>query len=100
MKPDTNTELFAPDSVAMDSPRLAWIKRHGVVTHCSMPGTPDACWFAGFRDWWGDCSDGQFFIWETGHNGDSRMGEGETEDDAIAHLCRRHEIRLWNEEGA
>lgn len=29
------TEMFAPESVAMDSPRLAWMKKHKLITFLS-----------------------------------------------------------------
>lgn len=58
---------------------------------------------AGFRDWWPEPEyedRANFFAAETAHNGDHRLGEGKTEDDAMAELARRSDIRLWNEEEA
>lgn len=95
-------ELFPIESVAMDSPRLAWMKRVGIVTLHSCPGDEWHTWMAGLQSWHPDkASDPfDFFFAETSQHGDSRIGEGDTEDEAIAHLCRRRSIRLWNEEGA
>lgn len=92
-------ELFPVETVSMDSPRLAWIKKHGVVTYHSFPNEPDHCWFAGFQEWWPKLTDRvDFFCHETGWNGDSRLAEGETEDEALATLARYYELPLWNEE--
>lgn len=92
-------ELFPPESVAMDSPKLAWLKRHKVLTYLSMPDDPDSrCWFAAFDE--GEYiyeNPADFFCQHLGENGNSRSGEGDTEDDAIAHLCRRSGLKLWNE---
>lgn len=95
-----SAELFPPESVAVDSPRLQWIARHEVITG-NFPGMDESTWLAGFKHWWGKPytdDAGAFFCHETGHNGDCRLGEGDTEDEAIAHLCRRHRVPLWNEE--
>ena len=91
-------ELFAPESVAMDSPKLAWMKKHGIITCYHAPGHVEPTWFAGFQDWWPDRTGSDFFCEETMHNGDSRIGEGETETEALAALCAAWEIKLWNEE--
>jgi hypothetical protein len=101
-------ELFPAESVAMDSPRIAWMKKHGILTwHDS--GKRDgfqvcpAGWFAGFRQWWPEKTGIEFFAIETAHNGGSRIGEGDTEADALADLltcgeARANGIKLWNEE--
>lgn len=73
-----NDELFPPETVQMNSPRLAWIKKYGIVTYHSLPNEPDHCWFAGFQDWW--------------------ITEGETEDEALAALARYCNLPLWNTE--
>lgn len=66
-------ELFSiPPS---DSPRLAWMKRHGVHTQQQANGS----WYA----------------W---HNG-AGDGKGDTEDEAIYAMAINAGIRLWNEEG-
>ena len=83
------------------SPRLARIKKHGVVVFSL---EDDSC-LAGFQAWHPTVTDAaQFFCDETGVNGDSRIGEGDTEHEAIADLlncwyARERNIKLWNEEG-
>ena len=82
-----NGFLFNPPTV--DSPRLAWMKRHGVKTIKVegelRPGEEDE--FGNYVfDWY--CSGA------TGH----QMG-GETEDEAIAAWARSANVRLWNGEG-
>jgi hypothetical protein len=93
-----NDELFPVESVQMDSPRLAWIKKYGVVTYHSLPNGDDHCWFAGFQEWWPTLTNPvDFFCKETGCNGDQNLTEGETEDEAIIKLALYNEIPLWNE---
>lgn len=95
-------ELFPAETVQMDSPRLAWKKKHGVITY-RHPGFGKSCppsWFAGFQEWWPDLTAVDFFAKETAYNGDSRCVEAESEDAALATLSRYYEIPLWNEEGA
>ncbi len=94
-------ELFPAESVQMDSPRLAWMKREKVLTYHSLAGEDGACWFAAFDEGQyeyekGNMSD--FFCQHLGATGDSECGEGDTEDESIAHLARRAGIKLWNEE--
>ena len=103
-------ELFPAESVAMDSPRLAWMKRHGIVTHHSLPNDPHASrWYAGFWSWAEDFPQMDevpqdpvgaeaLFLFETGMNGPVNVGTGATEEDAITELCRKHGLKLWNEE--
>lgn len=88
----------------MDSPRRAWMQRHGIITcyHAPGHGIPPT-WFAGFQRWHPELSGVDFFAHETAHNGDSRIGEGDTADEALADLmtcshARQNNIRLWNEE--
>ena len=82
------------------SPRLAWMKKNGIVTlkHVYHDTQTVTEWFAGLRDWWGDLDPEVFFMNETAHNGDSRMGVGYSEEDAVFELCQKTYIRLWNEE--
>lgn len=103
-------ELFAPEEVAMDSPKLAWMKRHGILTwyDSGMREGFRACpaeWFAGFQAWWPDKSGIDFFAHETAHNGDSRIGEGDSEEEALANLmtcwdARKIEMKLWHAESS
>ena len=101
-------ELFPVETVQMDSPKLAWLKKHGVLSWYDT-GKRDgfqACppqWFAGFEHWWPGKTGIEFFAEETAHNGDSRIGEGGSEEEAICHLltcgeARSKGMRLWNEE--
>ena len=54
MTPDPQQTLFSPDAGAQLSPRLAWIRKHGLITvhhnppHCA----GEANWFCGDADWW------------------------------------------------
>lgn len=97
-------ELFPAESVTMDSPRLAWMKRHGIITYRHCPGHGiETTWLAGFQEWWPNLSGIHFCAEETAHNGGSRIGEGNTEREALASLmtcwdARKAEMKLWNEE--
>lgn len=94
------------------SPRLAWMRKHGVVTYLSLPNDPEArCWYATLWSFAGDFTElagckstdsqdvGLLLLMETGRNGEQRIGEGSTEDEAIADFCNKAGLRLWNEEG-
>jgi hypothetical protein len=93
-------ELFPVESVKMDSPRLAWMKKYRIRTFLSMAKDADArCWFAGYaKEIDPDISDADWFCEEMGRHGDLRVGEGTTEDAAIVALARLWKIPLWNEE--
>ena len=95
-----NEELFPAESVAMDSPRLAWIKKHHCITFHS--DLEPECWFAGFSETLIVDRDAQiqWMCDEIGDNGNSSVGEGATEDEAIANAAGIWRIPLWNEEGA
>jgi len=81
------------------SPRLAWMKKHNVITY-RCPS--DGLWVADF------CEDGNedfkdpysYFAKETAMNGDHYIGLGQSEDEAITHLCIRCRVKLWNEENS
>lgn len=90
-------DLFPEEEMQMDSPRLAWMKKHGIVTYCSFPGTDDEEWFAGFQCWWPGQDNVSLFCFETGQNGDSRCGIGASEDEAMMDLAINNDIPLWNE---
>jgi hypothetical protein len=93
-------ELFDPASVAMDSPRLAWMKRHGISVFC--------------YDWTGTDFEGTD---EPRYEGQSKKAfaiQGpsckhpvvwtnrgprcDTEDQAIEAIAKEIGIKLWNEE--
>lgn len=95
---NTTDELFCSDVGKADSPRLAWMKKHGVITYRT-PFDPFD-YLAGVsenaemtlnqrRDWFAD---------ETAQMGDTRIGIGMSEDEALAELAKRRGIPLWNEE--
>lgn len=104
MTPD---ELFPASEVALDSPRLLWLRRHGILTWFD-DGKRDGYtiepeWFAGFQHWWPGQLGINFFATETAHNGDSRIGQGDDEDEALIHLltcaeARQRGIKHWSEE--
>ena len=82
-------ELFTYASVAMDSPRLRWMKKHGVQTRHD-----GDCYIA----WVGDLD-------EAIEHGGADPDEGgyakaSTEDDAILLIANATGLRLWNEEDA
>ena len=82
-------ELFPDASVAMDSPRLRWMKKHGVKTRYE-----GDCYIS----WIGDLDEA------IEHGGDDPddggYAEAETEDEAILLIAKAHHLRLWNEEEA
>lgn len=91
-----------------DSPKLAWMKRHGVITWYDN-GKRDGVqrcepeWFAAFQHWWPGKSGIDFFAIETAHNGDSRIGQGDSEEEALCHFltcgeARAKWLKRWNEE--
>lgn len=83
------------------SPRLLWMKRHKVLLYLSMPNCPDSrCFFAAFDcgDWPGYEDAADYFAQEIARFGDSRIGEGKTEDDAICDLCEKRGVRHWTVE--
>lgn len=100
-------EMFPIESVSMDSPRLAWMKKHQVLTF-HLSGTGE--WLAGFvagpnyaKIAASNDETAQWFFDECGENGNLSIGVGETEHEAIIELmatwyARSNGIRLWNEE--
>ena len=80
-------ELFPDASVAMDSPRLRWMKKHDVQTH------PDE---DGYIAWIGDLDDAIERRWGGPDAGGYAVAA--TEDDAILLIAKAHGLRLWNEE--
>lgn len=81
-------ELFPIESVAMDSPRLAWLKANNVETQYVPNG-----------DEWDDkpfwvCrvkrEDKRLFWWY-------EIAQGETEEEACALYAKNNNIKTWNE---
>lgn len=89
-------ELFSVPEVL--SPRLAWLRKHGIITHHYVVEGCDSTWFAGFQEWWPELKGVNFFAAETAHHGDSRCVERDNEQEALADLARYYELKLWNEE--
>lgn len=81
-------ELFPTADVAHDSPRLAWIKRHRVVTQ-HLPLDP----LEGMAPWRATIKGERLPEF-----GGLHVGLGDTEEDAIADLADLLGIPLWNEE--
>lgn len=100
-------ELFSTEAFAMDSPRLAWIKRHQIITY-RLPSTGE--WLAGFvagpnyaKIAASEDERSQWFCDQIDECGDSSIGISQTEDEALVELmttwyARSNGIRLWNEE--
>lgn len=91
----SETELFPAETVAMESPRLRWMKRHDVTLienkhvkpgqECELTGEPVA----------------RFCASRVGNKGlysGSQAGFGQTAEEACADLAQRNGWRLWNEE--
>ncbi len=84
-----STELFPLDSIQMDAPRLAWLKKHRVMTlHTPTAEHPWCAWF--LRD--GETRDN--------YGIPSEYKTGFDENDALVELAKAAGLRLWNEEGA
>lgn len=83
-------ELFPLDSICMDSPRLAWMKKHGAKVRRRKQGDP-------WEDYWD--------AWLERHEkapGEPAQGlstRGFDETDALRELGIKYGLRLWNEEG-
>lgn len=86
-------ELFPPREVAMDSPRLRWLRKHGLVLQHNA-GLTRADYEDGACDW--TC-----YVQAAMHGGvcgDCNIGGGDTEDEACADLAKNKGLKLWNEE--
>ena len=87
------TDLLFPDeSVAMDSPRVAWMKKYKVHVDIDPSAFPHVAAYVG------EYSDA---VLDVAENGDqSRLLQlGNDEDEAITELAKRNGWKLWNEEG-
>ena len=87
-------ELLPPTAGAMDSPKLRWLKQHGLVTlqpehggtECPETGEEIPIWVCrtpepSFGWCWRPCD----------------IGGGDTEQEACAHVAIQRGIKLWNE---
>lgn len=87
-------ELFPAEAVAMDSPRLAWMKRHDVRIHHSPTLCPDSPFCV-----WLPSNDAYPDLGAKGvPNNPSECGYGITEGDALEELAKLNGLKLWNEE--
>jgi len=84
------SELFPASEMAMDSPRLAWMKKYSVSVHHSKqcPESPWCAWFPGNEETPGGIP-----------LDPDLCGYGTTEEDALRDLAVRNDFPLWNEEG-
>lgn len=87
----SDPELFPPESVAMDSPRLLWMKRLGLDVHRA----PDEV--IGIEDDFGDIITKWYIVDTKFHPGEPMPYEGETQDEALQSYAVKHGIPLWNE---
>ena len=76
-------DYFFPDeTIAADSPRLAWLKKHHIRTkRLTLSGLGKMQWQAHVA-------------------GTELTAFGSTEDEAIAGIATARNLKLWNEEGA
>ncbi len=88
-------ELFPAEAVTMDSPRLAWMKRHGLCTY-HVPELTGECPETGadLKPW--TCVSKT----QPEHVLFGRYGQGDTEDEACADYAVKFKVSLWNEEAA
>ena len=88
-----NLEMFPPESVAMESPRLAWLRKHALCTYhvkelrgeCPETGNTLKPWTCCKLELPGDVLAG-------------KIGIGDTEDECCADYAQKHGLKLWNEE--
>ena len=78
-------ELFDPKLVEKDSPKLAWMKRHGVITNHNPDISDGLPWIATDKPY------------ARVLEGSTKYGAGNTEDEAITSLAKLRGWRLWNE---
>lgn len=92
-------DLF-PDLPETLSPKLAWKRKHGVVTlyfdEMHRFGDDDK-WAAGLAPGVsGKDAVAQFLCDECGKNGDMTTGWGSTEEAAMEDLCLKHDLKHWS----
>jgi hypothetical protein len=89
------TELFPTEEMEVPSPRLAWIKQHGITVRRNPKIDEDLgqweCWSGNYEEasdkQMSDCPDldGPFFVAE------------QSEEAALVQYAISNNIRLWNE---
>lgn len=89
-------ELFPVETVLKDSPRLSWLKRHGLETEHLENGGSECPETGDIIPHW-VCrvvkSNPNFSVYAP-----KQIGSGDTEDEACADLAQKRGIRLWFEE--
>ncbi len=84
-------ELFPASEVASDSPRLAWLKRHGLELFDGDPdlvGTESPETGEEYQAW---------YCLPIGSYELRKYSCGDTADEACANYAKAHGLKLWNE---
>ncbi len=92
-------ELFPVEQVTMDSPILAWKKKHGIATLYF----DERQRFGDYDKWAAALCPGvtgrdavaQFMCDQHGRNGDMTTGWGSTEEEAMEDLALKQQITHW-----
>lgn len=89
------SELFnIPES---KSPRLQWIEGHGILTACNHN---IGQWYAVIPKAGDEDRDIRQLVTDYHYTlASSRVGKGQSEDEAITNLAKNIGLRLWNEGG-
>lgn len=92
-------ELFPPESVAMDSPRLRWIKAHPFEVNDHPEHEGDIETGGRYAVWFPDNTlENWQETYKTPMPADYGLcGYGDTIDDALIELAQIYGIPLWNE---
>lgn len=85
----SSDELFPLDSVCMDSPRLAWMKRHGVTVKAHEVGELTESPETGAT----------IYPWYAERAGLERVWGGYTSDHAMQELAESLKLPLWSVKG-
>ncbi len=89
-----NNELFPAEAVTMDSPRLAWMKRHGLqVFHTPIDGLCECPETGEEIKAWSCCT-----LQELDRLSIRAVGTGDTEEAACVEWARKHHEPLWNQD--
>jgi len=79
------------------SPRLKWMRENKCITFHLLPGTDGSLWMADFdRGDYTYTTPADYFCQLCGYDDDSRIGTGETEDEAIIDLCLKSGVKHWS----
>ena len=86
----------------MDSPKLAWLKKHGITVKChdwkgtDYEGSDEGRWQAFSRDSYAIESD----YFDDGFFWCNQSDLCETEDEALQNIATHLGLKLWNEEAS